>query len=270
MEEVHSYGVNRQDICESVSMFHAEEISRLGVSIIPGALKEVSLIQYRNRLDACYQKQDEALGFGRLAECNDEGIVRCPLVEDSSFLDLATDERLLDILRLVLGENFVLLMQNGIIMKSTEKAFQAQWHRDLNYQHWISSKPLSINMLYCLDDFTVDRGCTFALPGSHLHENFPSDEFVRKHEVPILAKAGDVIMMNAMTFHRGGINITDLPRRAVNHVVGLPFLGQQIDIPKMLGDTYALDPFLANYLGYKWNPASSVEAWRNARMPVSK
>jgi len=65
-----------------------------------------------------------------------------------------------------------------------------------------------------------------------LHEEFPSDSYVRTHEIPLEAPAGSVVVLDGMTFHRAGVNSTkNFVRRAVNNVVGLPFMGQQIDIP---------------------------------------
>ena len=80
------------------------------------------------------------------------------------------------------------------------------------------------------------------------------------------ARPGTFIVMNAMAFHRAGKNSSRDPRRGINHLIGLPFLAQQIDIPRMLDGAHAEDPFLAQYLGYKWGPAASVEAWRSARI----
>ena len=175
----------------------------------------------------------------------------------------------MNIVRDVLGKNIVLLMQNAIINRPEKKQYQVRWHRDMNYQHWTSSRPLAVNFLVCVDRFYKDGGCTWVLPGSHLHEEFPSDEFVIKNEIPLEADAGSVVLMNAMTFHRSGINISaSYTRRAINHVVGSPFMGQQIDIPRFLlahNEDYSSDPFLNSYLGYQWNPALDAKEWRNKR-----
>jgi ectoine hydroxylase-related dioxygenase (phytanoyl-CoA dioxygenase family) len=158
-------------------------------------------------------------------------------------------------------------MQNGIINPSVQRHPQIKWHRDLNYQHWTSSRPLAFNALVCLDEFTSLNGATYALPGSHLFAPFPSEAYVAKHEKQIETRAGSVIVMNAMLFHRGGSNRSDAPRRAVNHVIGLPILGQQIDIPNSMGEKWADDRFLSGYLGYRWNPKPSVSAWRQSKAP---
>jgi ectoine hydroxylase-related dioxygenase (phytanoyl-CoA dioxygenase family) len=72
--------------------------------------------------------------------------------------------------------------------------------------------------------------------------------------------------MDAMMFHRAGRNTSDAVRRGINHLIGRPFLAQQIDIPRMLDREPPQDSVLSRYLGYRWAPAVSVEAWRNARV----
>ena len=58
-------------------------------------------------------------------------------------------------------------------------------------------------------------------------------------------------------------------QRAVNHVIGRPFLAQQINIPSYLLETRGLDlsgdDFFAGYSGYKWSPAKNVAQWRKQR-----
>jgi hypothetical protein len=56
----------------------------------------------------------------------------------------------------------------------------------------------------------------------------------------------------------------------VNHVIGLPILSQQIDIPRSLNGKWADDPFLAKYLGYRWNPKPTVVDWRRAKLEGPK
>ena len=55
-------------------------------------------------------------------------------------------------------------------------------------------------------------------------------------------------------------------RRAVNPVIGAPILAQQVDIPSMLARDPPSDPWLAGYLGYRWNPTRDVAAWRRQRI----
>jgi ectoine hydroxylase-related dioxygenase (phytanoyl-CoA dioxygenase family) len=206
---------------------------------------------------------------GSLESSNDADVARCLLADEECFFALATNPALLTFCRQVLGESFVLLQQNGLVNRPSRGHYQLRWHRDLPFQHWVASKPIAIAALLCLDEFNATTGGTYALPGSHMHEGFPSEAFVREHQQVINAAPGTFIVMDAMAFHRAGKNTSADARRAINHLIGLPFLSQQIDLPSMLGGAHAEDPFLSAYLGYKWAPAESVEAWRSRRMKQS-
>ena len=264
---VHFHGVNQQDKTTKALDLHVEEIRRIGFTVLPEVLSREDVDYFRNSIDNCYQKQIEELGGEEIAErIGDAHNVRFPIALDERFLDIAAAPRIHEVFRSLLGENYVLMMQNAVINLPDRFQHQTYWHRDLNYQHWTSSQPLVANALFCIDDFTMENGCTVALPASHLCSTFPSEEFVLKHETPILANAGDVIMMDSMVYHRTGYNLSNQIRRAVNNVIGLPFITQQLDIPEILQGKYSEDDFLNRYLGYRWKPARNAKSWRLARM----
>jgi len=244
-----------------------EELEIQGYAVLDSGLSAARLQMLRERLDDIARLQEQEVG-GRasLERINDADVVRCPLAYDDVFLELATHPVLIEICRRALGENFVLVMQNGVINPPGEEHFQARWHRDLNYQHWIASRPLAIHALFCLDPFTPETGGTMFLPGSHHIEQFPSDAYVEKHETSVQVHAGAILVANAMVYHRAGHNRSDMTRRGVNHVIGRPFLAQQIDLPRVMNGKGADDPFLSRFLGYRWNSRASVQAWRQERL----
>ena len=189
----------------------------------------------------------------------------CSLAYDKRFFTLAEmNATLLRFCRSVFGEK-LLLQQNGLINRPAREHYQVRWHRDLPFQHWVSTEPVAIAALFCADDFNVAQRGTLALPGSHLHPDFPSEAFVRAHEMVMTARAGTFIVMDAMMFHRAGRNTSSGLRRGVNHLIGRPFLAQQIDIPRVVDRDPPTDSFLSRYLGYHWAPAPTVEAWRAAK-----
>lgn len=269
--DILTYGVSQKHRNDSIADIHIEELNRNGFTVIRDVFTPEMMSQSALLLDELLDEQiSEMGGQDNLQMANDDDLIRCPLAYSSHFLDIATAPQMMDITRAILGENIVLLMQNAIINRPEKKQYQVRWHRDMNYQHWTSSRPLAINFLVCVDRFYTEGGCTWVLPGSHLHEEFPSDEYVAKHEIPLEADIGSVVLMNAMTFHRSGINISAAyTRHAINHVVGTPFMGQQIDIPRLLakhGKDYREDSFLNRYLGYQWNPSPDVAEWRAKRI----
>lgn len=236
-----------------------EQLKQRGAAVLPDALLPPAVRKLAAALDPVYRRQcDEVGGEALLRELDDADIARCPLAYDDAFLDLAQHPAITGVARRLLGEHIVLLMQNGILNRPGAPHAQARWHRDLNHQRWVSSAPLALSALVCLDDFTAENGATLFLPQSHLAAEFPPGGV----ETALTASAGSIIFMNAMTFHRAGSNRSAVLRRAVNHVIGVPILAQAIDLPAALGRQPPPDPWLAAYLGYRWNPAPDARAWR--------
>jgi ectoine hydroxylase-related dioxygenase (phytanoyl-CoA dioxygenase family) len=130
----------------------------------------------------------------------------------------------------------------------------------------VSSRPLAISVLFCIDPFRPETGATTVLPASHRVEAFPSDETAAALDTSIAADAGSFIVFDSMLFHRAGSNRSGRPRRAVNQVFSVPIIAQQVSLPAMLKGKYADDPALARLLGYHSGPADSVVGWRERRL----
>jgi ectoine hydroxylase-related dioxygenase (phytanoyl-CoA dioxygenase family) len=158
------------------------------------------------------------------------------------------------------------MQQNGVINPPRQPHAQVAYHRDLPYQHFVSSRPLAISALFCIDPFRPETGATTVLPASHRVEAFPSDEVASLLDTPLSAEPGSFIVFDSMLFHRAGPNRSDRPRRAVNHVFSIPIIAQQISIPDALKGRHAGDPALARLLGYETDPPSSVLEWRERRL----
>tara|TARA_R110002096_G_scaffold207679_1_gene394079 strand:- start:163 stop:579 length:417 start_codon:yes stop_codon:yes gene_type:complete len=135
----------------------------------------------------------------------------------------------------------------------------------LPYQHFVSSRPLAINALFCIDEFTEFNGATNVIPCSHKSEAFPSDCYVNQHSYFVIAPAGSFIVLDCMVFHKGGFNQTNNPIRAVNHVYTIPYFKQQINIPKELGLSNDLNKSEREVLGFDYQIASSIDDFLKRR-----
>jgi ectoine hydroxylase-related dioxygenase (phytanoyl-CoA dioxygenase family) len=244
-----------------------EEIRIKGYTILPDVLDDHQRERFSKKLDSVYAIQAaEVGGEEALLRINDANVARCLLAYDSDFIEMAANTRVLDIVTRLMGDFIVLSQQNGVMNPPKARHHQTSWHRDLAHQHFVCSRPLSLSGLFCLDHFTVEMGGTYVLPGSHKIEKFPSAEYVGRHEHPVNAPAGAMILFDSMLFHRAGTNSSDHLRRGINHVYVLPFLKQQISLPRALGDRFSQDPFLRKFLGYASEPASNVLEWRKNRI----
>jgi ectoine hydroxylase-related dioxygenase (phytanoyl-CoA dioxygenase family) len=265
--EEKSYGVRERTARNDEVAFHVERIRLAGYSVLKTDFSETQVADLGARLDAVLERQSREFGGPeRLATIGDALTARCPLVYDDAFLRLATYAPLLTLCRHLLGDYFVLMQQNGIVNPSGEGHTQASYHRDLPYQHFVSSRPLAVSALFCIDPFRVETGATTVLVGSHRVEEFPSIDVAATVDVPVTAEPGSFLVFDSMLFHRAGANRSGRVRRGVNHVFTVPIIAQQISLPAALGGRYADDPVLARLLGYEAEPASSATDWRERRL----
>lgn len=262
-----SYGINKKIIINTKEEFHLEEFYNLGYTIIENALSEKELNALRVELDNVYRLQEKEIGKESLKSINEENLARIPLAYSELYAQLAGRKSLISYVEKILGNFFVLHLQNGIINMPNEEHHQSSWHRDLPYQNWTSSEPLACNLYYCLDEFNAQTGATYLLPFSHKFEIAPSVEYMEKHAVQVNAPAGSVIIFNSMLFHKAGYNSSkNIIRRGINHVYVKPIISQQINLPAFLNGKYSDDETLAMLFGYKTTLSNSVNNYRKQRL----
>ncbi|MGF6264134.1 ectoine hydroxylase-related dioxygenase (phytanoyl-CoA dioxygenase family) [Paraburkholderia youngii] len=255
------YGITEQIQGTSEAELAAESLRNVGYAVLDAGYDAAGLQALQAEFERVRHAYIDHFGEERLRRLNEFHTVRSPLTLDSrSFLDLALNTALLDTLRCTITGTFILNQQNALVNPPGEAYSQAAWHRDLPYQHFVASRPIAINALFCVDDFTSQNGATFILPASHKSEKFPSDEYVRRNALQVEAKAGSFILLDCMLYHCGGINSSPLQRRAVNHVFTIPYLKQQINIPANLASA-ALTPRDQAILGFGHQEPASVDAY---------
>ncbi|MFB9265927.1 phytanoyl-CoA dioxygenase family protein [Bradyrhizobium erythrophlei] len=261
------YGVTEQTQSSSDVERTCESIRQLGYGVVNGGYSPAWLTLLSEAFDRAQGRHSlEHGGIDALKAIDEHNTIRLPLAYDPIFLELAANGKVLDICRQLISGYVVLNQQNGIINPPNAKQYnQGAWHRDLPYQHFVSSRPLAINALFCLDEFTIENGATMVLPASHRQEAFPSDHFVTTQASAVTAPAGSFIVLDCMVFHSGGINVTARPRRAINHVYSIPLLRQQIDLPTALGEDFVTDPAHRRLLGYDARQPASIAEYLAGR-----
>jgi ectoine hydroxylase-related dioxygenase (phytanoyl-CoA dioxygenase family) len=261
-----AYGVVERGTASTEAARIAERIRLAGYAVVAGGFSSREVSDLGTRLEQVMARQVEEFGADRLASIGDALTARCPVVYDEAFLALAAHATVLAICRELLGDYVILMQQNGVINPSGQRHTQVAYHRDLPYQHFVSSRPLAVSALFCIDPFTTETGATTMIPGSHRMEQFPSDAVAAELDTSVSAEPGSFIVFDSMVFHRAGENRSGRPRRAVNQVFSTPIIAQQISLPDALNGRYADDPALARLFGYDVAPARSVTAWRDRRL----
>ena len=260
-----SYGVLLQHVANSPLDAVVEQVRNLGFAVVESGFEPAEITAISEDFDATSSRYIETHGENELRLANEFYTVRAPLTHGgSAFLKLVLNANLQTVLRQLICGRFILNQQNGVISPPVASHHKAKWHRDLPYQHFVSTQPLAINALFCVDDFTTENGATFVLPASHLSGEFPSSQYVEKHAMQIEAAAGSFIVLDGMTFHAGGGNRTDKPRRAVNHLFSIPYFRQQINLPKNM-QSDDLTAAARQMLGYGDTESSSICEYLTSR-----
>lgn len=268
MTEISRYGVVETTTAMDIYDVLAEEIRMLGFTALEAGLSEDELDNYSRLFDeAEKQYGDEAVAKGyNLNQINENDTIRLLPTTAPVFWDVVFTERLHKLLSRLLGGYYILNQVNGLINRgNNSKYHQSQYHRDLPYQHFTSSRPIAINALFALDDFTIENGATRVIPGSHHREAFPPDEVVRRLEKQVTVKRGTFIVLDCMVYHAGSTNMTTRNRRAINHVFTIPMLRQQFHIPSAVSDASGFSEQQKKILGYGIEEFRSVDAWLGSR-----
>ncbi len=121
-------------------------------------------------------------------------------------------------IRQVLGDDFKLSSLNfrSALPGRGLQPLHTDWHEAVG-----SGNFQVCNSIWLLDDFTADNGATRILPGTQYQDKRPQDVLEdpgssHPGEVVIEARAGTVVVFNSHTWHGGGLNRTDRPRRAMH------------------------------------------------------
>ncbi len=260
-----AYGVLQQDCFESEQDEVAERVRRLGYAIVDSGYTPAQLQEISNAFELARERYLTTWGDARLRRLNEFHTIRALLTHAGApFMQLAMNPNLMAVLQKLIIGKFVLNQQNGVINPSGETYNQGAWHRDLPYQHYVSSSPLAVNALFCLDDFTFENGSTFVLPASHKAIAFPSDNYLRENAVQVEAEAGQFILLDCMLFHSGGFNRTTKERRAVNQVYNIPYFKQQINLQANMS-AEGLSAEERGLLGFDFQEPVSIEQYLASR-----
>ena len=134
---------------------------------------------------------------------------------DKVFRDLISHPVAIDMVKSVLGDNF--LISNFTANIARPGATSMALHSDQSIvvpDPWM--EPWAMNVIWCLTDVYKDNGATLYIPGSNKYVNrteIPADAPDRL--VPFEAKAGGIILMDGRVWHTSGSNVTKDQDRAL-------------------------------------------------------
>ena len=266
-DSVKSAWVNERYLTEDEFDLQVEEISRNGYTILENRLNQKDIKYAIKKIDEVYESQIKDCGSEEdLIEIGEQGLARNLLEYDEFFLKLIIHKDVLSLMQHFMGDYYILHQFNGNLNIPSLPATSTPWHRDMTFRHFTSSRPVSLTAIWVLDEFNEANDGIAILPGTQKDDLFPSYEYVEKNQSKLFAKAGSVIVLDGMFFHRSGFNNSDERRRTCQGMYTLPMISQQICIPETLKGKYKDDPFLRRFLGYNNMQQPSIQEWRKEKL----
>lgn len=260
------YGVTNFNSVNTKAERVSEEVLINGWSKVEKVVGRSELNRLRQLIDNIYQMQEAEFGRDVLLRCNEADQARCLTRYDKIFLQLAKIPQIAVIVNALLGNYYILLLQNAVINRPGSKHHQSAWHRDLPYQNFVSSEPLAINMLLVIDTFDLQTGGTELLPYSHKLSQLPSESYIEKHKISATAEPGDVLFFDSMLYHRSGINRSCHTRRALNTQFSKPFIKSQYALHSIVPSEFIDNEDDRRLLGMNSATVTDERQWRINRI----
>ncbi|MHA2343200.1 MAG: phytanoyl-CoA dioxygenase family protein [Candidatus Hodarchaeales archaeon] len=237
-----------------------DQFYKKGYQIFEGILNANEIEYYIKYLIEKIDKQETKYGSQILNSIGELNTIRSPFLDNSQFINLFFNDFSRKIVKDLLGEYAILSLQNAIIVQPNKIHHQSFYHRDLIYQDFTSSRPLSINIYYCLTDYNKDNGGIVFLEKSHKSDTFEKESLESIPEI----KAGSVVLFDSMIYHKAGNNINNKPRIGINNMFTLPFIKQQIRYPSVMDPTGC--EILDRILGFESLEHLNVKEFLNYRI----
>lgn len=201
-----------------------------GYAIIEELVAPHMVARLKDDLIAGIQKDSE---YHKSAQHRDFAMVLfCPLY-GSSFVELLENDDYMAPIDAVMGKNCILYSYTSSSMPPSSGNYSCRIHYDA--LHTVPPGYLNkMQTLLALDDFTLENGATYVLPGSHKFEKPPTEDEFYKNAIRLTLKAGSVWFGHPRIYHAGAPNSTNQWRHAVTTVWCKAYMKQRLDVPRLM------------------------------------
>ncbi len=239
-----------------------EQLREQGYTVLQGLIPSDRLAALGAALDRVYEQEADVPRQRSEAGClRGYNLVR----RDVLFREALQQPEVIAIVDALLGQDCILHSFES--RSALPGGGQQSLHRDMPF---IADFPLSVNVVWMLDEFSAENGATRVVPGSHRRPDGPERDCVYADEVLAVAPAGTLLLFNSQTWHGGGPNRTDRIRRAFHVHYCRSWVKPQRDHPRSMDVASLADasPLLIRLLGFHSQLEFEPEFNQHQRLPV--
>jgi ectoine hydroxylase-related dioxygenase (phytanoyl-CoA dioxygenase family) len=206
------------------------EVHERGFTVVPDVLAAVDIPILRELLEKCIREDLER--WGKNPYYVDRYMVHNVCARHIAFARVLENAVLHDYLTPLLSETCVLYAYTSSSLPPRGTNYSNRIHVDC--PRLIPGYVSNVGVMLALDDFTIENGATYFLPGSHTEETPPTRADFLADAERVFPRAGDMVLFNARTWHLGGENRTDRPRHALTLNVCRSYMRQRFDYPRLM------------------------------------
>lgn len=241
-----------------------ELLKEKGWEIFPNILKEDFCDKINSSIERAYSICRDIQQKNGTDQVTDGTIHHLLAINDATFLEVIDklfNENILEIVSNYFESKFIINSYGGIKNLKSKPSYVANIHRDIRF--FSESFPFMLNILIMLDDFTLERGATYLLSGSHLKDEKPDEKYFYDNAERAIGKKGDILLFNSNLWHAAGINKTDEERRAITITLTKSFMKQQLDYSRAVGyeKIEKLSEKLQQLLGFFSRTPTNLDEW---------
>src|SRR3989338_5394433 len=241
---------------EILSVYPTLDISKIeknGYTILKGILSQQQCDQMSSRLSEIYRKR-EAAGLDRHPSIDPsrEHFILNLHNKDDMFVPLMDHPAIVPIVEHFLDKTLIL---NNFNARATVYGSKPQ-HLHLDSRVPFPDTPIMMNVIWMINDFTVQNGATRVVPGSHQWNIIPERPLDHPQAVYTTGKAGSVIIYNSSLWHGAGPSTMQGERWGIFAMYGRWFIKPTWDFTKNTppGLYARLTPRQKQYLGFNSVP----------------
>ena len=237
-----------------------DDLAQNGFVQIPKFFNETVLAKLQAELNSALQKYaaiHKSFGYTNPSQ----GGAHHVLIEGGIFLDVLEQFAGMSLLGEALQGKFTINSFGGFNNSKDTHLYVCNVHRDIRF--FSPGRPLMLNLLIMLDDFSLENGATHVLGGSHKSDAKPDGQMFFSSSTRITGDAGDMIVFDSRLWHAAGKNMSERPRRAITVTITNPFFKQQFNYWSAFSDTQLknLSEAQKQLLGYFSRTPSTLSEW---------